>query len=110
MNEKEIKENLDENRRYLKNLLIECGFFKIEKVELTEKEKMNHADYKILQYSKEDINRLLDFIIFLKNDEDNKIIFSFKLLYNFRSKNKKCSHFFLYIYTTYIYKIFIKKF
>lgn len=74
MNEKEIKENLDENRRYLKNLLIECGFFKIEKVELTEKEKMNHADYKILQYSKEDINRLLDFIIFLKNDEDNKII------------------------------------
>lgn len=74
MNEKEIKENLDENRRYLKNLLIECGFFRIEKVELTEKEKMNHADYKILQYSKEDINRLLDFIIFLKNDEDNKII------------------------------------
>lgn len=74
MNEKEIKENLDENRRYLKNLLIECGFFRIEKVELTEKEKMNHADYKILQYSKEDINRLLDFIIFLKNDEGNKII------------------------------------
>ena len=74
MNEKKIKENLDENRRYLKNLLIECGFFRIEKVELTEKEKMNHADYKILQYSKEDINRLLDFIIFLKNDEGNKII------------------------------------
>ena len=74
MSEKEIKENIDESRRYLKNLLIECSFFRTEKVELTEKEKLNHADYKILQYSKEDINRLLDFIIFLKNDEDNKII------------------------------------
>ena len=74
MSEKEIKENIDESRRYLKNLLIECSFFRTEKVELTEKEKLNHADYKILQYSKEDINRLLDFIIFLKNDENNKII------------------------------------
>lgn len=74
MSEKEIKENIDESRRYLKNLLIECSFFKTEKVELTEKEKLNHADYKILQYSKEDINRLLDFIIFFKNNENNKII------------------------------------
>ena len=74
MSEKEIKENIDESRRYLKNLLIECSFFRTEKVELTEKEKLNHADYKILQYSKEDINRLLDFIIFLKNNENNKII------------------------------------
>ena len=74
MSEKEIKENIDESRRYLKNLLIECSFFRTEKVELTEKEKLNHADYKILQYSKKDINRLLDFIFFLKNDEDNKII------------------------------------
>ena len=62
-------------KKYLEKLLIEEGFFKIEKVKLTEKEKKFKKNYKIVEYSEETINNFLNFIIDLKGDvEISKLV------------------------------------
>lgn len=63
-----------ENEKYLEELLIEKGFFKIKNLNLAEKEKKYKKNYEILEYQKEDIKKFLDFLILSKKKSKKLIV------------------------------------
>ena len=75
-------------KKYLEKLLIEEGFFKIEKIKLTEKEKKFKKNYKILEYPEEIVNNFLNFIIDLKGDVEISKLVVKSYIENKKAKDK----------------------
>lgn len=70
-----------EKRKYLETILLDKKFFKKLDLNLSEKEKQYTKSYKILEYTKQDIENFLDFFISLKESSDTKLVtYDFSIL------------------------------